>query len=84
MSASNKQIERLRWQCRRGMLELDLLLLPYLEKKYNMSNETDQRLFEELLTHADQDLYAWLVGKDSPSDDRFKELIQKIRNHATE
>lgn len=84
MSLLSQQLARLRWQCRRGMLELDLLLLPYLENRFTRSTEADQLLFAELLTHTDQDLYAWLVKNEKPQDDRFITLIHLIRNHAAD
>jgi len=74
------RLARLRWNCRRGMLELDLMLLPFLEQKFQDLNASDQSLFEELLACQDQDLYRWLVTKEKPSDDRFVHLIQIIRN----
>lgn len=84
MNGVTKQRDRLRWQCRRGMLELDLLLLPYLENRFMQSSEAEQLLFAELLTHHDQDLYAWLVRKEKPSDTRFIKLIDAICHHAAD
>ena len=71
-------IEKLRWQCRRGMLELDLILKQFLENKYNQLNYKEKELFCELLSQNDQDLQQWLMNKTSPADSRFLEIIDLI------
>lgn len=71
------ELKHLRWQCRRGMLELDLLLLPYLEKNFNHWSLEDKQLFAELLKTPDQELYSWLIGSQT-SQPAFKDLIQNI------
>lgn len=71
---------RIRWQCRRGMLELDLLLLGFFDRHYLQLDSAAQSLFEQFLTNNDQDLYSWLVKKETPDDLIFVELINKICN----
>jgi antitoxin CptB len=73
---------RLRWACRRGMLELDLLLGNFLEEAYTELTEEQQALFVQLLAINDQDLYLWLTGKESPSDQSLMTVVEKIRHHA--
>ena len=48
---------RLMWASRRGMLELDLMLQPFVEKHYDQLDQTDQQLFQELLELEDQQLF---------------------------
>ncbi len=74
-------IEKLRWQCRRGMLELDLILKQFLENNYNQLNYNEKELFCELLSQNDQDLQQWLMNKTSPADSRFLEIIDLINRH---
>ena len=50
-----KQQERLRWRCRRGMLELDLLLARVLTDKIDTLDESQAQLLDRLLTYPDQD-----------------------------
>lgn len=71
---------RIRWQCRRGMLELDLLLLRFFDQYYLQLDNATQKLFEQFLTNNDQDLFSWLVKKEAPDDLIFVELINKICN----
>jgi len=80
MLMTTYNIARLRWDCRRGMLELDLLLLPFLEKVFPTLTEQEQQLFIELLACTDQDLYIWLIGHEQPSDPKFNQLIKRVRD----
>jgi antitoxin CptB len=73
---------RLRWACRRGMLELDLLLLPFFEKVFVTLDEKEQQLFERLLSCSDQELFNWLVRHQQPSEPEFILLIERIRSGA--
>lgn len=74
-----KNIERLRWQCRRGMLELDVLLEAFLDKHYPGLSPRLQRHFFQLLDFPDPIIHAWCVGGEKPQDDEFHELVQSIR-----
>ncbi len=56
------QLPKLRWQCRRGTKELDLLLQRYLETGYLSADAEEKALFLELLTLEDDDLLAVLMG----------------------
>jgi antitoxin CptB len=73
---------KLRWQCRRGMLELDVLLGNFLEQAYVSLSSDDQELFVKLLACSDQDLFMWLTGKETPSDPSILIMVEKIREHA--
>jgi len=72
-------IDRLRWQCRRGMLELDLLLEAFLEKSYPSLSEREQRDFIRLLDAPDPELMAWIMGDETPDDPAIKELMPILR-----
>ncbi len=73
---------KLKWACRRGMLELDVLLGNFLEEAYPGLSEADQASFVALLDEADPDLFAWLTGHTSPTQPKFVEIVGKIREHA--
>ena len=73
-------IARLRWRCRRGARELDLLLLRFLERDYPHSNARERSLFETLLDEADPDLYAWISGQAQPDNPDYLPIIGKINN----
>jgi antitoxin CptB len=72
----------LRWACRRGMLELDVLLGNFLEEAYLSLPKEEQDIFCQLLQENDQDLFMWLTGKIPASHPPFALMIGKIRQHA--
>jgi len=72
---------RLRWGCRRGMLELDLLLLPFFEKEFEHLSLEEKHIFPEFLEESDQDLYAWILNFQKCTEPKFQSLLKKIRSH---
>ncbi|MET0052787.1 MAG: succinate dehydrogenase assembly factor 2 [Candidatus Thiodiazotropha sp.] len=73
------EISRLRWQCRRGMLELDYLFEAFLERQYRGLDPQMQAAFVALLEHPDPVLHAWCIIGEPPGDERLAELIRLIR-----
>lgn len=73
---------RLYWQCRRGMLELDLMLIPFLDGAYQQLDSDEQENFQTLLTMTDPEIYAWLMGQMLPSDSKLSSIVVKIREYA--
>jgi len=80
--ASDPQLQRLRWQCRRGMLELDLLLTGFLETGYQDLDEKEKHAFTRLLGYQDQILHDWLMGQAVAADRELRELVPRIRDAA--
>ncbi len=76
------EINRLRWACRRGMLELDLVLLPFLENTFSSLSEADQLLFEKLLEGEDQDMFGWFLRRVEPEDPDTRRIVNIIRESA--
>lgn len=73
------ELSRWRWRCRRGMLELDLLLNTFLDKEYASLTIQQSELFETLLDYPDQVLFDLLMDKMQASDDGIAKLIERIR-----
>jgi antitoxin CptB len=73
---------KLRWACRRGMLELDVLLGNFLEEVFVTLSEQDQTTFVELLAENDQDLFTWLTGHIVSPKHNLALMVAKIRHHA--
>lgn len=63
---SASELPRLRWQCRRGLLELDLLLSRFLEERYPGLTATQQGEFRRLLEYPDTMLLAWIQAQKQP------------------
>ena len=70
---------RLFWGSRRGMLELDLVLMPFAEKVYPTLALEDQQRYEKLLLEQDQDLFAWFLKRQDPEDPELLKIVQLIR-----
>lgn len=68
---------RLRWQCRRGLLELDLLLSRFLAERYPALSAAEQEQFRKLLNYPDPTLLAWVQGQESPPD-RLRNIMNKV------
>lgn len=73
------ELNRLRWHCRRGMLELDLLLEGFLDEGYGALDENGRRLFARLLDYPDQVLIDWFTGNSVPGDAATRALVVRIR-----
>lgn len=71
---------RLRWQCRRGMRELDLLLVRYLESEYPTAKPTEQHGFERLLELTDPELLGYLLHGERAPDQELAHVIERVRN----
>jgi antitoxin CptB len=71
-------IEKLKWACRRGMLELDILFQRYLEHRYPEASADEQAQFLSLLTCGDQDLFDWLMNKREP-DVEHRDMVRKVQ-----
>jgi antitoxin CptB len=69
---------RLRWRCRRGMKELDLLLRGYVDAEYPHALPEQQEAFRRLLECPDPLIYDYLLGRTSPPDQVLAALIQRI------
>ena len=69
------------WHSRRGMLELDLLLVPFAREVFESLSHSDQMLYSELLEEEDQDLFTWLMRRSVPNDTRFEPIIRQILAH---
>jgi len=70
------------WQCRRGMLELDMALLSFVNGCYDSLTSEVKRVFIQLLNQSDQELYDWLLGKSLPENPDFLPILKMMRERA--
>ena len=73
--------QKIFWHSRRGMLELDLLLVPFSTDVFPQLSHLDQMLYRDFLSEEDQDIFAWLMRRQEPSEERFNRIIDKILAH---
>lgn len=69
---------RLLWACRRGMLELDVLFMPFVKEAFDELSNTDQFTFQRLLTCEDPELFAWFMGHKKCPDAELAKIIDVI------
>ncbi len=74
---SDSDLGRLRWRCRRGMKELDLLLARYVDERFGAAPAAEQEAFRRLLDIQDPVIYAYCMGQETPPS-RFAPVIARI------
>jgi antitoxin CptB len=79
VSAQITEYSELKWRCRRGMLELDILLNSYLDKNYSTMSPQQGDVFSEVLDYPDQVLFDLLLGNMQSSDASVNVMISEIR-----
>jgi len=72
------QNSRLRWQCRRGMKELDALLTAYLETQYDDGSDAEKAAFQALLALPDPDLVGYLLQSQAPESKDIADVVAHI------
>jgi antitoxin CptB len=75
---NDPEMSRLRWRCRRGMKELDMLLLSYVDNHYSNVGQIGQRTFRKLLSMSDPDILALLTGKATTDDEHLADVIKRL------
>jgi antitoxin CptB len=77
MSLGNNKA-RLKWACRRGMLELDVLFMPFVDQAYDGLTTEQQKIFERLLECDDPELFAWFMGHEECKDAELASMVKLI------
>ena len=77
--SDDAELKRLRWRCRRGMRELDQLMLRYLDQAWAQDSEPQRDVFLRLLDGEDDKLWRWFMGYDIPEDAEIAALVERIR-----
>ena len=80
MKNLNKQ--RMFWHSRRGMLELDLLLVPFVQEVFDDLTIDDQVLYQDLLHHEDQDIYTLLMSSSHSENKKYATITSKSLAHS--
>ncbi|MDH5633640.1 MAG: succinate dehydrogenase assembly factor 2 [Gammaproteobacteria bacterium] len=76
---TDEEMARLRWRCRRGLLELDLVFEQFIRHQYPSLGPELKDEFWLLLDEADNAILAWLNGSESCTDSGLNKIIKKIR-----
>ena len=74
-----EELNRAKLASRRGLLELDLLLSPFVSETFTGLSDALRKDYRELLSEGDQDLLEWIMGRRSLADERFVNIVSEIR-----
>ena len=78
MSTEATELNRLYWHSRRGMLELDVLLVPFVKEVYSSLTGEDQARYRKLLECEDQDMFHWFMQRGEPEDADLQLIVRMI------
>ncbi|KFN42898.1 succinate dehydrogenase assembly factor 2 [Arenimonas oryziterrae] len=78
MSDDDVELRRLRWRCRRGMRELDQLMLRFLDQRWPKADDAERSVFLRLLESEDDKLWRWCMGRERPEDPELHALVERI------
>ena len=74
-----EELNRAKWASRRGLLELDLLLSPFVSETFTGLSDALRKDYRELLSEGNQDLLEWIMGRRVLADERFVNIVSEIR-----
>ena len=74
-----KELERARWRCRRGLLELDIVLQRFMDKYYTQLSEIELQQFATLLDLPDNDLWDMITTRKEPGDASLRPVLRLLQ-----
>lgn len=69
---------RLAWQCRRGIKEVEVVLVPFFERHFMALSPADQALFEKLLEEQDVDMFEWFTTRTLPEQPDLARIVKMV------
>ncbi len=78
------ELSRLRWRCRRGIKEMDLIFEHFLEQQYAELSTAQKSLFSQILEENDLDIMDWILARKEPANAEYNALLEKFRKHKPE
>ncbi|AAW86591.1 succinate dehydrogenase assembly factor 2 [Aliivibrio fischeri] len=78
---SAEEKARVKWACRRGMLELDVVIMPFFDECFEELTEAEQQAFVSLLECDDPDLFTWVMGHGRSDNLAHASMVDKIVEH---
>lgn len=77
-----RRLQRLDWDCRRGMMESEVLILPFRHDCFAQLGREEQEAFLDLLDCNDADLFAWFTSDERPAEPPLARIIDRVVAHA--
>lgn len=79
VEVETEELRRLRWRCRRGLLELDIVLKCFLDDGYAALDVSQRQAFNDLLELPDNTLLACINKQEQPDDSRLCDVIDRLQ-----
>jgi antitoxin CptB len=79
MTEADELDKAVRWQCRRGMLELDLVLAEFLDRHLARLSAADKQSLLALLEWPDNDLWDLILGRTQSDNRQFETVVALLR-----
>jgi|TARA_Y100000385_G_scaffold210014_1_gene217857 antitoxin CptB len=76
MSATD--LKQIYWRSRRGMLEIEAKLIPFIRDYFDDLSVEEQKVYEQMLDLEDWEIFDWLQGREIPKDPLMRQVIEKI------
>lgn len=73
------ELNRLRWRCRRGLLELDLVLTRFVQRDLERLSGEELKVFALLLDYPDNDLWDMIAGRVPCADARLQSILSRLQ-----
>ncbi|NBI12763.1 succinate dehydrogenase assembly factor 2 family protein [[Haemophilus] felis] len=70
---------RIEWDCRRGMLELDKVIMPFYLQFFDQLNDSQKDVFIRLLACSDLELFSWFFNRKQPTDLELQQMVEHIQ-----
>lgn len=80
--AFQHRLQRLSWDCRRGMKEVEMFICPFRDTQFVVLSRPEQEAFLDLLDCEDVDLLAWFTGDTQPDAPALAAIVQRVLDHA--
>lgn len=80
---SDDDYKRMCWASRRGMLELDLILEPFVKEHYREMSDEDKGRYRSLMESQDQELFGWFLKRELPEDAELATMVKRILDSRT-
>lgn len=77
-----RRVQRLSWDCRRGMKETEVLLTPFRDACFDAIDRDSQEAFLDLLDCSDADLFAWFTSSQRPADPALAAIVDSVIAYA--
>ena len=75
------ELKEIYWRSRRGMLELELKLVPFVRDCFAELDKGLQASYVDLLAEEDWQIFDWLQGRVVPEDPSTRLLVERIAAH---